>query len=121
MCIRFQLARQAPISMCFLENILYLISFCLLRRNPHAVSTDGNSHREARVSIFLECWEVPGKDVKDLYEANEKMKVAHLRSCIEPSFLGKLDLIPELISVQKMMKAITDQVDKIHPLNDHEY
>ena len=89
------------------------------------MSTDGNSHREARVSVFLECWEVPGKkdflNVKDLYEANEKMKLAHLRSCIEPSFLGKLDLIPELNSVQKMIKAITDQVDKIHPLNDHEY
>ena len=57
----------------------------------------------------------------DLHEVNKKLKLAHLRSCLEPLSLGKLDLIPELKSVQKMMKAITDQVDKIHPLNDHEY
>ena len=55
------------------------------------------------------------KSFKDFLDASEKLKLAHLRPCIEPSLLGKLDLIPELNSVQKMMKAITDQADKVHP------
>ena len=54
-------------------------------------------------------------DASDLHEVNEKLKLRHLRSCIQPTFLGKLDLIPELDSVQKMMRAITEQVDKVHP------